>query len=85
MQLGIMDLIGLATTLVFAIPVANFGVIQLLAGKAVAGVALVGVAVAMVVLPQYFLDPKRILTRLLRGLLPARLRTSSDEEPPPEQ
>lgn len=82
MQLGIVDLIGLATTLVFAIPVANFGITQLLAGKPVVGVALIGVAVAMVVLPQYFLDPKRVLGRLLRGMLPARLReTSKDNEP----
>jgi hypothetical protein len=82
MQLGIVDLIGLATTLVFAIPVANFGITQLLAGKPVVGVALIGVAVAMVVLPQYFLDPKRVLGRLLRGMLPARLReTSEDNEP----
>jgi len=85
MQLGIVDLIGLATTLVFAIPVANFGVTQLLAGKSVVGVALIGVAVAMVVLPQYFLDPKRILLRLVRGLLPARLREQPTEKEPPEQ
>ena len=84
MQLGIVDLIGLATTLVFAIPVANFGVTQLLAGKPVVGVALLGVAVAMVVLPQYFLDPKRVLGRLLRGLLPARLRAPSNDEKPPK-
>ena len=82
MQLGIVDLIGLATTLVFAIPVANFGVTQLLAGKPIVGVALIGVAVAMVVLPQYFLDPKRVLGRLLRGLLPARLRETSKRNEP---
>jgi len=85
MQLGIVDLIGLATTLVFAIPVANFGVTQLLAGNPVVGVALIGVAVAMVVLPQYFLDPKQILLRLVRGLLPARLREQPTEKEPPEQ
>jgi len=85
MQLGIVDLIGLATTLVFAIPVANFGVTQLLAGKTVVGIALVGVAVAMVVLPQYFLDPKRVVLRLVRGLLPSRLREQPAERESPEQ
>jgi hypothetical protein len=80
MQLGILDLIGLAGTLVFAIPVANFGVTKLLAGEPVVGAALVGVATAMVVLPQYFLDPKTILTRLFRGLLPARLHGDSAGE-----
>ncbi len=77
MQLGVFDLIGLVTTLAFAIPVANFGVLRLLAGRPVTGVALIGVAAAMVVLPQYLLDPKRILTRLLGGLLPERLRSET--------
>ena len=85
MQLGIVDLLGLATTLVFAIPVANFGVTQLLAGRTVAGIALVGVAVAMVVLPQDFLDPKRVVLRLVQGMLPARLREQPTEREPPEQ
>ena len=85
MQLGLVDLPGLATTLVFAIPVANFGVTQLLAGRTVAGIALVGVAVAMVVLPQYFLDPKRVVLRLVQGMLPARLREQPTEREPPEQ
>jgi hypothetical protein len=86
MQLGVFDLIGLVTTLAFAIPVANFGVLRLLAGEPVTGAALIGVAVAMVVLPQYLLDPKRILGRLLSGLLPARLRSEppSAEEPAEE-
>lgn len=87
MQLGVLDLIGLVTTLAFAIPVANFGVMQLLAGKSATGAVLLVVAVAMVVLPQYLLDPKRILTRLLGGLLPERLRsvaTAPEQEQPDE-
>ncbi|SNR49102.1 hypothetical protein SAMN06264855_109112 [Halorubrum vacuolatum] len=74
MKLGLFDLIGLAATLVFAIPLANYAVIQLLAGETALGAGLLVVAVAMVVLPQYFLDPGRILRGLLRGLLPRRLR-----------
>ena len=85
MQLGILDLLGLATTLVFAIPVANFGVTKLLAGEAVVGAALLGVGVAMVVLPHYFLDPKRILLGLLRGLVPARLRGTAENNDHPER
>jgi len=68
MKLGLFDLIGLAATLVFAIPLANYAVIQLLI-----------VAVAMVVLPQYFLDPGKILRGLIKGLLPKRLRGGSGE------
>ena len=85
MQLGILDLLGLATTLVFAIPVANFGVTKLLAGEAVVGAALLGVGVAMVVVPHYVLDPKRLLVRLLRGLLPARLRGTTGNDDHPER
>ena len=81
MQLGILDLLGLATTLVFAIPVANFGVTKLLAGEAVVGAALLGVGVAMVILPHYALDPKRILV----GLLPARLRGAAGTDDQPER
>jgi len=85
MQLGILDLLGLATTLVVAIPVANFGVTKLLAGEAVVGAVLLGVGVAMVVLPQYVLDPKRVLVGLLRGLLPARLRGTAGNDDQPER
>ena len=74
MRLGLFDMIGLATTLVFAVPLANFGVWRIMAGETAFGVALVGVAVAMVVLPQYFLDPARIARTLLYGLLPRRFR-----------
>ena len=80
MKLGLFDLIGLATTLVFALPLANYAVIQLLAGETAMGVGLLVVAVAMVVLPQYFLDPGRILGGLVRGLLPRRLRGGDDAE-----
>ncbi len=84
MRLGLFDLIGLATTLVFALPLANFAVIRLLDGETALGVALLVVAAAMVVLPQYFLDPGRILRGLVRGLLPRRLRGDADDAEPNE-
>jgi len=74
MRLGIIDMIGLAATLIFALPVANFGVTRLLAGEAVMGVTLLVVAVAMVAVPHYFMDPRTILTKLFKGLLPGRFR-----------
>ncbi|MFA9516649.1 hypothetical protein ACERIT_05465 [Halopenitus sp. H-Gu1] len=80
MRLGILDTIGLATTVVFALPVANYGVIRAFEGETALGIAMVGVAIAMVVLPQYFLDPERILRGLLAGLLPRRLRSASEED-----
>jgi len=80
MQIGILDMIGLAATLIFAIPVANFGVNRLMAGETAMGIALLVVAVAMVVLPQYFMNPKTIVRKLVRGVLPGRFR-GDDAEP----
>ncbi len=89
MGLGIFDLISLLGSLIFAIPVANFGINRLLAGDTPMGLALVAVAVAMVLLPHYFLDPRTIAQKLLAGLLPARFRpdrsTSTDSDPPSDK
>ena len=74
MGLGLFDMIGLAASLVFALPLANYAVLRLFAGETALGAALLVVAVAMVVLPQYFLDPGRLFGMLVRGLLPRRLR-----------
>jgi hypothetical protein len=78
MRLGLLDMIGLAASLVFALPLANYAVIRLAAGEVALGGGLLVVAVAMVVLPQYFLDPARIARRLLSGLLPRQLRGDPD-------
>ena len=75
-------MIGLAASLVFALPLANYAVIRLVAGEVALGVGLLVVAVAMVVIPQYFLDPARIVRRLLSGLLPSQLRDDSDGDDP---
>ena len=75
MRFGLFDLIGLATTLVFAIPLANVGVLRIMGGETLFGAGLVAVAVAMVVLPQFFFDPGRILKALVTGLMPRRLRS----------
>jgi hypothetical protein len=74
MRLGLLDMIGLAASLVFALPLANYAVIRLAAGELALGTGLLVIAVAMVVLPQYFLDPGRILRGLISGLLPRQLR-----------
>lgn len=83
MRLGLMDMIGLAASLIFAVPLANYAVVRLLAGEIGLAVGLLVVAVAMVALPQYFLDPGRILRGLASGLLPRQLRggSASDRDP----
>ena len=79
MTLGLMDMIGLAASLVFAIPLANYAVLRLAAGEVGLGGGLLIVAVAMVVLPQYFLDPAKIIRGLISGLLPSQLRGGEEE------
>ena len=79
MNLGLTDMIGLAASLIFAIPLGNYAVIRLFDGEVALGVGLLGVAVAMVVLPQYFLDPGRIFRGLLSGLLPRQFRPGTPE------
>ncbi|MEZ3163514.1 hypothetical protein ABNG03_06955 [Halorubrum sp. RMP-47] len=83
MRLGVLDMIGLAASLVFALPLANYAVVRLFAGEVALGAGLLVVAAAMVVLPQYFLDPARVLRRLISGLLPRQLR--SDDAPAAEE
>jgi len=85
MGLGILDTIGLAASLVFALPLANYAVVRLLEGHVALGGGLLVVSVAMVVLPQYLLDPGRLIGSLWRGLLPSRLqKTASGSTAPGE-
>ncbi|WP_281196043.1 hypothetical protein [Halorubrum sp. F4] len=79
MSFGLFDMIGLAASLAFALPLANYAIVRLLAGETALGGGLLVVAVAMVVLPQYFLDPARIFRGLIRGLLPRQLRGDDAE------
>ena len=53
MAMGIMDMIGLAASLVFALPLGMFGLRMLFDGRFLVGVGLLAIAIAMVVLPQY--------------------------------
>jgi len=57
MARGILETIGLAATLVLAIPIALFGAEHLVRGEYVAGVAYVGIAVGMVAVEQYLTTP----------------------------
>ena len=78
MRLGLTDMIGLAASLIFALPLGMFAVNKLFIGEFALGAGLLVVAAAMVVLPQYFLDPARLVRGLLSGLLPRQLRGEDD-------
>lgn len=53
---GLIDLVGLAVTLAFALPVGMFGFNMAVDGRPV-GFGLLALAVAMVVLPHYLWSP----------------------------
>lgn len=57
MRLGILETVGLAASLIFAVPLGLFGVETLLSGQPVLGGGLVAVAVLMVVLPRRLTTP----------------------------
>lgn len=61
MGLGIMDTIGLAASLIFAIPVGIFALDKLLVGDYLLGGFLLLVAVLMVALPQRLTMPQDLL------------------------
>lgn len=65
MGLGIMDTIGLAATLIFAIPVGVFAIQKLLAGEHLLGGFLLVVAILMVALPQRLTTPQDIPGKLV--------------------
>ncbi|WP_262174791.1 DUF7533 family protein [Haloarcula laminariae] len=60
MARGILETIGLAATLMLAIPIALFGAEHLVRGELFAGVAYVGIAVGLVVIEQYLTTPTDI-------------------------
>lgn len=57
MALGILDLVGLVATLIFALPVAGYGVERVIGGDPLVGAAFVALAALMVILPQKLTTP----------------------------
>lgn len=57
MALGILEQLGLAATLIFALPVAVYGIQTLLDGGTVFGALALLIAVLMVVLPRRLTSP----------------------------
>ena len=57
MALGILEQVGLAATLIFALPVAVYGIQTILDGSTVFGAVTLLIAVLMVVLPRRLTSP----------------------------
>lgn len=79
-NMGILDMIGLTASLVFAIPVGVFGLNQLLAGEILLGGGLVVVAVAMVLLPQRLTTPTDIPGELAGTAVEKAVKTPDEDE-----
>jgi hypothetical protein len=81
-RLGILDLLGLATALVFAIPVGLFGIEKLLAGDLAVGLAGLGIAVAMVAIEQWLWTPSDVASDTAQGVVKRFVTRPEDGEEP---
>lgn len=79
-HLGILDMIGLAASLVFALPVGVFGLNRLLDGQTILGGGLVVVAVAMVLLPQKLTTPMDLPADIAGAAVGKVVKTPEENE-----
>lgn len=79
MKAGILDTVSLAATLVFAIPVAMFGVQRLLADEILLGSAFVVLAVLMVFLREWLTTPSDLPAKAAKGVVGRVVETDDDE------
>ena len=79
-SMGIMDTIGLAASLVFALPVGIFGLNRLVDGQTLLGGGLVVVAVLMVLLPQKLTTPMDIPQKIAGKAVGTAVKTPDDQQ-----
>ncbi|WP_435185945.1 DUF7533 family protein [Halobellus sp. EA9] len=80
MRLGILGTLQLAATLIFAAPVAVFGLSRLAAGETLLGAGAVVVAVGMVALPQYLTTPSDLPGEAAERVVGAVVKEPEDDE-----
>jgi len=83
MRLGILETVGLAASLIFALPVGLYGIETFVAGNRPLGAGLLIVAVLMVVLPRRLTTPAdlpgAVLERVVGGAVKEPESESDDE------
>lgn len=79
MRLGILETIGLAGSLIFAVPVGLFGVESVLAGRTILGVGLLVVAVLMVVLPRRLTTPSDVPAAVVERIVGGAIGNDEEE------
>jgi hypothetical protein len=77
---GILDLVSLAATAVFALPVAAFGLLKLSGPEPHVGVALLVVAGLMFAFESYVTTPGDLPGRVAEGAVDLVLPNEDDEE-----
>jgi hypothetical protein len=80
MKLGILDTLGLAASLVFALPVGGLGLTFLADGRYPLGLGLVAVAVLMVYLPQRLTTPTDLPAAVLERVVGKAVDVPDEEE-----
>lgn len=80
MRLGILDLVGLGATVIFALPVAGYGIERAIRGDPLIGAGFVVLAALMVILPQKLTTPGDIPSAVAEGAVGRVVSTDEDEE-----
>jgi hypothetical protein len=80
MKLGILDTVSLAATLVFALPIALFGIDRIVAGQLFLGGAFVAIGVLMVLLREKLTTPSDIPSSAAQKAVGKIAKTDDDEE-----
>lgn len=81
MSRGILDIVGLAVTLAFAVPVGYAGGSMLLNGELLFGVALLVVAVVMVLIEEYVVSPGDLPSVVAQKATGVAVADLDEEEP----
>jgi uncharacterized membrane protein YedE/YeeE len=79
-QLGILDMIGTVGMLIFALPVAGYGIERAVGGDLLFGAGFVLLAALMVVLPQKLTTPGDIPGAIVERTVGGVVSVDDDEE-----
>lgn len=79
MALGILDLLGLGASLIFALPLAGYGIQRAVGGEPLVGAVFVGIAALMVYIPQRVTTPGDIPGKLFGGAVGSAVTVPEEE------
>lgn len=80
MQLGILDMVGTVGMLIFALPVAGYGIERAIGGDLLFGAGFVVLAALMVVLPQKLTTPGDVPSAIVERTVGGVVSVDDEEE-----